>query len=151
MPTPPQPTPSDTASPTASPAATYAPVPEAAVLAPGDGPGADATVQQMLDRSSPADLPPALEHNLEQLGRQVWLADITGIGRQHWPRYFTVPGTSGYTAVRIQAAIARADGTGKARVTLLWAGTSPASDTRIAQPGTVELTQQTSGTWEPTQ
>lgn len=117
-------------------------------LAPGDGPGADATVQYLLEQSSPSDLPTAEEHLLELLGRQVWLADVTGIGRSRWPRYFDAADSSGYTAVRIQAAIARADGTERATVTLLWAGTSPGGDPQIALPGTVHLTHQ-SGTWEP--
>jgi hypothetical protein len=118
-------------------------------LAPGDGPGADATVQHLLEQSSPLNLPVAEAHSLEHLGRQVWLADVTGTGRSRWPQYFGASGTSSYTAVRVQAAIARADGPDQVTVTLLWAGTSPGGDPQVALPGTVHLADQ-SGTWEPT-
>ena len=123
---------------------------EPSALAPGDGPGTDAAVQLLLQQSSPANLPAVLTSTLESLGRRVWLADVTGTGRSRWPDYFTHAGASGYTHVRVQAAIARAEGPSQVAVTLLWAGTSPAGDPEMALPGTVHLTQQTNGTWEPT-
>jgi len=123
---------------------------EAGAPAPADGPAGDPAIQTMLEHSVPANLPATLEHQLAQLGRQVWLADVIGTGRGQWPAYFTGPGSSGYTGVRVQAAIARATGTGAVTVTLLWAGTSPAGDVEVGLPGTVLLTQLNGGTWEPT-
>ncbi|MFC1405703.1 MULTISPECIES: hypothetical protein [Streptacidiphilus] len=122
---------------------------EAGVLAPGDGPAGDPAVQTLLERSTPNNLPAVLEQQLAQLGRQVWLADVTGTGRARWPAYFTGPGSSGYTQVRVQAAIARRTGTTAVTVTLLWAGTSPGAEPQIGLPGTVKLVQHSGGTWEP--
>jgi hypothetical protein len=119
-------------------------------LAPGDGPRADASVQQLLERSQPSNLPAAQAHSLEELGREVWLADVTGTGRQRWPQYFRTAGSSGYTNVRVQAAVARRTAPGHVTITLLWAGTSPAGDPQIALPGSVHLLQQPTGLWEPT-
>jgi hypothetical protein len=104
----------------------------------------------MLDRSVPSNLFPALEQQLTQLGRQVWLADVTGTGRTRWPDYFTGPGASGYTRVRVQAAIARRTGPAAVTVTLLWAGTSPAGDLEVGLTGSVLLVQDRDGIWEPT-
>ncbi|WP_152628138.1 hypothetical protein [Streptacidiphilus neutrinimicus] len=103
----------------------------------------------MLDAHSPHNLPPAVEQRLDQLGRAVWLADVTGEGRAQWPHYFTAAGASGYSGVRIQAAAAHATGAGRAAVTLIWAGTSPAGDLEVGLPGTVLLAQQRDGAWEP--
>jgi hypothetical protein len=119
-------------------------------LAPGDGPRADATVQQLLERSQPPNLPTAQARALEQLGREVWLADVTGTGRQRWVQYFGAAGSSGYTNVRVQAAVAHQDSRGHVTITLLWAGTSPAGDPQIALPGSVLLLKQPTGLWEPT-
>jgi hypothetical protein len=118
-------------------------------LAPDDGPAGDHLVQAMLDAHSPHNLPSDLEQRLDQLGRAVWLADLTGQGRTRWPRYFTISGASGYSSIRIQAAAARGTGPGRAAVTLLWAGTSPAGDPEVGLPGTVLLAQQGNGSWEP--
>ncbi|MEY9842732.1 hypothetical protein [Streptacidiphilus sp. EB103A] len=123
---------------------------EAGALAPADGPACDPAVQAMLDRSTPNNLPVVLEQQLAQLGRQVWLADVTGADRTRWPAYFTSPGSSGYTHVRVQAAIARRTATTTVTVTLLWAGTSPDAEPQIGLPGTVKLAQHADGTWEPT-
>jgi hypothetical protein len=123
---------------------------EAGALAPADGPAGDPAVQAMLDRSTPNNLPVILEQQLAQLGRHVWLADVTGAGRTRWPVYFPGPGSSGYTHVRVQAAIARRTGTTTVTVTLLWAGTSPAAEPQIGLPGTVKLARHADGTWEPT-
>jgi len=103
-----------------------------------------------LEHSIPDNLPATLKHQLTQLGRQVWLADVTGTGRTQWPAYFTSPGSSGYTKARIQAAIARRTGNGAVDVTLLWAGTSPGGDVEVGLPGTVRLEQHSNGTWKPT-
>lgn len=119
------------------------------VLAPDDGPGSDHLVQAMLDAHSPHNLPPQVEHSLDQLGQAVWLADLTGQGRTQWPRYFTASGTSGYSSARVQAAATHAIGPGRAAVTLIWAGTSPAGESEVGLPGTVLLARQGGGTWEP--
>ncbi|WP_152648472.1 hypothetical protein [Streptacidiphilus anmyonensis] len=119
------------------------------VLAPDDGPGGDHLVQAMLDAHSPHNLPPRVEQRLDQLGRAVWLADVTGRSRDQWPGYFTTSGTSGYSGVRIQAASAHATGPGRATVTLIWAGTSPAGDPEVGLPGTVALVKRGDGAWEP--
>lgn len=127
-----------------------APTAETGVLAPADGPAADPTIQAMLEHSAPGNLPTPLEQQLALLGRKVWLADVTGAGRARWPAYFTSPGSSGYTHVRVQAAIARRTGTGTVTVTLLWAGTSPGGDVQVGLPGSVLLLHRADGTWEPT-
>jgi hypothetical protein len=142
---------------TARPAAAITPVTAAAgpsllpanALAPDDGPGGDHLIQAMLEAHTPHNLPPSVEQRLDQLGRAVWLADLTGQGRTQWPRYFTTSGTSGYSSVRIQAAAAHSTGSGHAEVSLLWAGTSPAGDPEVGLPATVQLAQQSDGTWEP--
>ncbi|RAG81221.1 hypothetical protein DN069_33875 [Streptacidiphilus pinicola] len=103
----------------------------------------------MLDAHSPHNLPPQVEQHLDQLGRAVWLADLTGQGRTQWPHYFTTPGSSGYTSIRVQATAAHATGPRRAAVTLIWAGTSPAGDPEVGLPGTVLLTQRSGSTWEP--
>jgi hypothetical protein len=119
------------------------------VLAPDDGPAGDHLVQAMLDSHTQHNLPPAIEQRLDQLGRAVWLADLTGQGRNQWPKFFTAAGASGYTNVRLQAAAAHATAPGRAAVTLIWAGTSPAGDPEVGLPATVLLTQQGDRTWEP--
>ncbi|WP_052441215.1 hypothetical protein [Streptacidiphilus anmyonensis] len=118
-------------------------------LAPDDGPGGDHLIQALLDAHTRHNLPAALQERLNQLGRAVWLADLTGEGRSQWPSYFTSTGTSGYTHVRVQAAVARGIGTSRAEVTLIWAGSSPAGDPEVGLPATVLLAKQAGGTWEP--
>ncbi|MFI2620527.1 hypothetical protein [Streptomyces sp. NPDC018584] len=96
-------------------------------------------MQALLDRSSPRDLPRAREKELVALASRIWRADITGAERTRWPEYFTgAPLRAAYRKVRIQAGIARtADShTGRVRVRLVWAGTTPAGqkqDGRLAQ------------------
>ncbi|ANZ13386.1 hypothetical protein SNOUR_43620 [Streptomyces noursei ATCC 11455] len=103
---------------------------------PGDGPAGDAAVQRLLDRSSPPDLPRSLEARLVQLGMQVWEADVTGRGRERWPKYFGSSGPAAgggrsvYRDVRIQAGIARRAGSGLVDVRLVWAATDPSGDRR---------------------
>ncbi|WP_051942232.1 hypothetical protein [Streptacidiphilus rugosus] len=147
------------ASPTSTAGATATGTPAIAVtgtavlpsnaLAPDDGPAGDHLIQAMLDAHSPHNLPKTLEQRLDQLGRAVWLADLTGEGRAQWPRYFAAPGASGFSDIRIQAAAARGTGPGRVSVTLLWAGTSPAGDPEVGLPATVQLAQQDDGGWEP--
>jgi len=104
---------------------------------PGDGPAGDHAVQRLLDRFSPADLPPAQERDLVRLASQIWKADVTGRGRSRWPRYFApgaheTTGTRGvYADVRIQAGIARKASSGsRITVRLVWAGTDPSGTRR---------------------
>ncbi|GAA1923675.1 hypothetical protein [Streptantibioticus ferralitis] len=120
-----------------------------AVVAAGDGPAGDHALQQVLDASSHPNLPPRQAQQLVALGDQVWLAQITGIGRGQWPTYFHgVRSGFVYHAVRIQAAIARASGSGQVTVHLVWAGTDPAGQPLTDQPATIRL--QHSGTnWQP--
>jgi hypothetical protein len=122
---------------------TVAAVPEG-TLAPGDGPGGDHLIQALLEAHTPRNLQSGWNS-----GRAVWLADITGRGRERWPAYFTTAGTSGYTDVRVQAAAAHATRTGQSEVTLLWAGTTPAGNPEAGLPATMRLAQQPDGTWEP--
>ncbi|AWN24795.1 hypothetical protein DKG71_00125 [Streptomyces sp. NEAU-S7GS2] len=103
---------------------------------PGDGAAGDHAVQRLLDRFSPADLPPAQERDLVRIASQIWKADVTGRGRNRWPRYFA-PGThatagarGAYAKVRIQAGIARKARGGRVEVRLVWAGTDPSGTQR---------------------
>ncbi|MFC5911792.1 hypothetical protein [Streptacidiphilus monticola] len=145
----PPPTPASPVAAVGSRAAAHPSVAPSGVLAPADGPAADATVQQLLEQSSPRNLPVALEQQLATLAARVWLADLTGEGRNRWPTYFTQTGSSGYTHTRIQAAIARATGPRHATATVLWAGTTPAGDTEVGLTGTVHLAETTDHQWEP--
>ncbi|MFD9824420.1 hypothetical protein ACFWW0_37130, partial [Streptomyces violascens] len=96
----------------------------------GDGPGGDAAIQQLLDASQPADVPPGLERELVDLAGRIWRAETTGQGRSQWPGYFTDPAPphSPYTGVRIQAGIARKTTGGQVQVHLVWAGTNPSGE-----------------------
>lgn len=133
------------AAPSAPAAETASPVPVA-----GDGPGADAAIQQVLERSSPADLPPAVEGETVALAKRVWRADVTGTGRARWPRYFsaTAPARHLYTRVRIQAGIARQAGPGRVVVHLVWAGSDRFGHYREGRTARVLLARIDQG-WEP--
>jgi hypothetical protein len=114
-----------------------------------DGPGSDRELQRRLNESTKADLAKPVEAELVALGRRVLLADVTGAGRERWPAYFGVgPARSVYTRVRLRAAIARADGPGRVRVTVLWDGTDPRGEWRDRRRAEVVLVQH-DGTWRP--
>lgn len=124
---------------------TVSPVPPA-----GDGPGADAAIQCVLEHSSPADLPRSVERDAVALAEQVWRADVTGAGRVRWPRYFsaTAPARHLYTRVRIQAGIARRTDAGRVVVHLVWAGADPSGQYREGRTARVLLARTDHG-WEP--
>ncbi|MGW5062774.1 hypothetical protein ACWEQ2_36630 [Streptomyces sp. NPDC004096] len=89
----------------------------------------DRAVQRNLETAWPADLPAADERELLLAGRALLRADATGVGRTRWPDVFPDTGKPvapafATTGFRIQAAIARRDGSPtKAVVHLVWAGT----------------------------
>ncbi|MER7982419.1 hypothetical protein [Streptomyces sp. NPDC095817] len=88
----------------------------------------DAAVQSHLERSWPADLPKATALRLVRDGEAVLGADATGEGRDRWPTVFGTapPGAGDFSRLRIQAAIARRDGSSRqAVVHLVWAGADP--------------------------
>ncbi|MCX4515932.1 hypothetical protein OHA27_38095 [Streptomyces sp. NBC_01619] len=120
---------------------------------PGSGPGADPVVQRVLESAVPADLPARTEQNLVALGRSVWTAEVTRVGRQQWPAYFTTtsPTAAGYTRVRIQAAIARRDPDhqGGAVVHLVWAGADPSGTYLDGRSAAVRFAKKEENTWNP--
>ncbi|MFE0462278.1 hypothetical protein ACFW1A_23800, partial [Kitasatospora sp. NPDC058965] len=113
-----------------SPSAVSTEVPSG-VPAVGDGPAGDVAVQAAFARLHPSDLSAADTEALVALGRDVWLAETTGAGRTRWPQYFSLgPAASApylYSGVRIQAVAAHSatSAPDRARVDLLWVGTSP--------------------------
>ncbi|MFF5894032.1 hypothetical protein ACFY72_35485 [Streptomyces globisporus] len=117
------------------------------------GPTADPVVQRALDGAVPADLPTRIAHEVAELGVEVWLAEVTGRGRERWPDYFTDRGarTAFYTRVRVQAAIGRKDPVGPgAAVHLVWAGAGPAGTFMDGRTATVRfIRDERSGTWTP--
>ena len=118
---------------------------------PGSGPTANPIVQRALDRAIPADLPTATARQLTALGRAVWAAEVTGTGRTRWPRYFNGDAAADalYSRVRIQAAIARRDGsTGRAVVRLVWAGADPSGTYLDDRTATVHFTHE-GVSWNP--
>ena len=130
----------------ASPSATAGELPP-----PGSGPAADPIVQRALDSAIPADLPTATAKRLTALGRAVWIAEVTGTGRQRWPHYFTADAAADalYTRVRLQAAIARRDGsTGRAVVHLVWAAADPSGTYLDDRTATVHFTRE-GVSWNP--
>lgn len=85
------------------------------------------------------------------LGRAVWLADVTGTGRQQWRVYFAEASQrTPYTRVRIQAAIARRDPARPAGavVHLVWAGADAAGTYLDNRNATLHVTRQ-GATWKP--
>jgi hypothetical protein len=125
----------------------------------GEGRAADAAVQRALEDSAPSDLAPELERRLVALGRAVWIAEVTGAGRERWPGFFLAQDVvRPYTRVRIQAAIARrtephAGAPSRVRVQLVWAGASPGGQMRTLRPAAVTLTRSGSeeggAAWKP--
>ncbi|MFC8295591.1 hypothetical protein ACFUJ0_14205 [Streptomyces sp. NPDC057242] len=117
----------------------------------GDGPGGDYAIQRLLDRTTPADLPPALERRLTTLATRVWVAETTGTGRETWPGYFTgMELRSSYRDVRVQAAIARRAGGRDDQVLarLVWAGAGALGTFQDGRPAQVRLELHHNG-WEP--
>ncbi|MFE2991469.1 hypothetical protein [Streptomyces sp. NPDC059262] len=94
----------------------------------GEGRAGDRPIQEVLERSWPADLPKRQAADLVTVGRAVLIADVTGVGRDRFPTAFPARGgpvvAPAFSRVRIQAAIARKDTTAKGRavVHLVWAG-----------------------------
>ncbi|MGW4657300.1 hypothetical protein ACWEP2_23470 [Streptomyces sp. NPDC004279] len=114
--------------PTARQASTPSAI-ESALPSHGDGLAGDRAVQRNLETAWPADLPAADERELLLAGRALLRADATGLGRTRWLDVFPDTGQPvapafATTGFRIQAAIARRDGSPtKAVVHLVWAGT----------------------------
>ncbi|GGW17317.1 hypothetical protein GCM10010264_72320 [Streptomyces globisporus] len=117
------------------------------------GPEADPVVQRALDDAVPPDLPTDIANEVAELGVEVWLAEVTGRGRERWPDYFTDRGarTAFYTRVRVQAAIGRKDPVGPGAVVhLVWAGAGPAGTFMDGRTATVRfIRDERSGTWTP--
>ncbi|MFC9916373.1 hypothetical protein [Streptomyces sp. NPDC127197] len=94
----------------------------------GEGVAGDRAIQQALEAAWLADLAAEDERQLLTAGRELLRADATGIGRARWPGVFPNSGQGlapafGAARFRIQAAIARRDGTeDRAVVHLVWAG-----------------------------
>ncbi|GGM20639.1 hypothetical protein GCM10010129_76220 [Streptomyces fumigatiscleroticus] len=140
------------------------PAPSAARESPlpphGEGPAGDAAIQQVLDTAWPADLAPGDERQLLAAGRALLRADATGIGRARWPGLFPGAGSGrsvtpafATARLRIQAAIARRDGTDGAVVHLVWAGTDRGgtyTDNRITDwHFTRNTSRKGASTWTP--
>ncbi|MGP3777047.1 hypothetical protein ACTWJ8_40065 (plasmid) [Streptomyces sp. SDT5-1] len=94
----------------------------------GEGRAGDKAIQQVLEKAWPADLPTGQAKTLLAAGRRVLIADATGVGQDAFPTAFPDAGggvvAPAFTRVRVQAAIARQDGSrpGRAVVHLVWAG-----------------------------
>lgn len=120
---------------------------------PLSGPGADPVVQRAVEDALPPDLPPDIEEEVAQLGRRVWLAEVTGAGRDQWPGYFLpAPARSSfYTRVRVQAAIGRRDPDRPGVVAhLVWAGAGPSGTYMDGRSATVRFIRKgETGTWTP--
>jgi hypothetical protein len=106
-------------------------------------------MQQALDAAVPRNLPESTERRLRSVGRQVWTAEVTGIGRERWPAYFTNSRPAGrYSQVRIQAVIARRTD-GEAVVHLLWAGADPFGNYADGRRATVRFSHEGGSSWTP--
>ncbi|WP_128380299.1 hypothetical protein [Streptomyces cavernae] len=136
-----------------------APSTRASALPPhGEGTAGDPAIQQVLEKSWPADLPADDERQLLTDGRALLRADATGIGRSKWPRVFGDSGQAVAPAFasarfRVQAAIARRDGNPtKAVVHLVWAGTDRGgtyTDGRITDLFFTRTIKKGKPTWTP--
>lgn len=132
---------------------------ESALPLHGEGAAGDQVVQRNLESAWPADLPATDERELLTAGRALLRADATGVGRTNWPTIFGDSGQAvapafATTRFRIQAAIARRDGsTNKAVVHLVWAGTDRGgtfTDLRITDwHFTRTTTKKGASTWTP--
>ena len=140
--------------PTSSPPAEPQVMPSG-VAAAGDGPAGDPALQVAFAQQRPSDLAPADAGQLTSLARALWTAETTGTGRERWPQYFLAAAGAGrlylYTDVRVQATAAHTvDGsTDRARVDLLWVGTSPTGEYGDHRPATLIFTRSTTTGWEP--
>ncbi|MFG2681203.1 hypothetical protein [Streptomyces sp. NPDC048392] len=132
--------------------------PASALPPHGEGTAGDPAIQQVLERSWPADLPADDERQLLTDGRALLRADATGIGRSQWPGVFGDSGRAVGPAFasarfRIQAAIARRDGSQtKAVVHLVWAGTDrdgTFTDGRITDLFFTRTIKKGKPTWTP--
>ncbi|MFB7419774.1 hypothetical protein ACFC1L_34800 [Streptomyces sp. NPDC056210] len=122
----------------------------------GEGRAGDRQIQELLERSWPADLPTRQASDLVAVARAVLFADVTGVGRDRFPTAFPTRDepliAPAFSRVRIQAALARKDTTakGQAVVHLVWAGADRGgtyTDGRLA-----DLTfrhSQGDAAWEP--
>ncbi|MEV7775408.1 hypothetical protein [Kitasatospora sp. NPDC086791] len=152
--TPPDSTTSTSASPPASaPAPTAAPtasqVMPSGAFAAGDGPAADPAIEAQFQADHPSDLSPQDAAQVRALTVQVWMAETTGQGRDHWPAYFppTQVPLRAYTQVRVQAVSAHTSGE-RLIVQLLWAGADPSGTYQDRRPAILSLARTATG-WEP--
>ncbi|MFD4588286.1 hypothetical protein [Streptomyces sp. NPDC058434] len=121
--------PAEAGAPPAVDGASQAGVTSPSALPPhGEGIAGDREIQRALESAWPADLAPEDARHLLGAGRDLLRADATGLGRSAWPALFGDPHQAVAPAFasarfRIQAAIARRDGTAdRAVVHLVWAG-----------------------------
>ena len=136
-----------------SPDATMPGVMPSGIPAAGDGPAGDRALQAAFSRQHPSDLGPADAEHLVTLACEVWLAETTGQGRERWPAFFPAAAGAGrlylYADVRVQAAAAHtAGGPDRARVGLLWVGTSPTGEYGDHRPAALTFVRAAAG-WEP--
>ncbi|MGW4606842.1 hypothetical protein ACWENS_26695 [Streptomyces sp. NPDC004532] len=131
---------------------------ESALPPHGEGAAGDGAVQWNLEAAWPPDLPVADERELLSAGRALLRADATGVGRTRWPGVFPDTGRAvapafATTGFRIQAAIARRDGSPtKAVVHLVWAGTDRGgtfTDRRITDWHFTRTIKKGTATWTP--
>ncbi|WP_185909323.1 hypothetical protein [Streptomyces sp. WAC01280] len=136
--------------PSREPDAEPEPVPSGIPVS-GDGPGGDHAIQRLLDRTTPADLPPDTQSHLVALATRVWIAETTGTGRGTWPDYFTDTDLRApYHDVRVQAAVARRTNghNDEAVVRLVWAGARASGELQDGRPAQVRLALH-HNEWEP--
>jgi hypothetical protein len=129
--------------------------PNASQTAPADllaGDMPDSYLQQVLEQTQPADLPPEQEKHLVALAANVLLADLTGQGRSTFPVYFGgQAATAPWSHIRIQAGIARRHPGSSTEVDahLVYAGTDPRGQAQERQAITIVLARTTGDGWEP--
>ncbi|MBJ3813225.1 hypothetical protein JGB26_40295 [Streptomyces flavofungini] len=77
----------------------------------GEGPAADQTIQDLLERDWPRDLPARQERQLRSTGAALLRADAIGVGHDHFPAAFgrrqPALAAPAFSRFRIQAVIAR--------------------------------------------
>ncbi|MFD6043907.1 hypothetical protein ACFWG7_21685 [Streptomyces koyangensis] len=106
---------------------------DGAVLAPpGEGPAGDRALRRELARLSPPDLAQTVEEELAGRARRELMDDTAAVYRQ----------------VRVQAALARRDGSDeRAVVHLVWAGRGPDGEFREGRTTTVRYEEKGKGSW----